>query len=65
MSYDPLVDEVRAAREAYAERFGYDLHAICQDLREQAGKSGLKLVSLPPKRYVPAEPIKMNEPVSR
>jgi hypothetical protein len=65
MSYDTLVDEVRAIREAYAARFDYDLHAICCDLREQARKSGRKLVTLPPKRFVPQERATEPEAVSR
>jgi hypothetical protein len=64
MSSDPVVDEVRAVREAYAARFGYDLHAICLDLREQARKSGRKLVSLPAKRVIPAETAPAHQPAS-
>lgn len=39
MTRDSVVDEVRAAREAYAARFGFDLAAIGRDLqaRERAG----------------------------
>ncbi len=32
---DPIVDEVRQARDAYAARFNYDLRAIYRDLKEQ------------------------------
>lgn len=32
---DPIVEEVRAAREAYAKRFGYDLRKIGRDLQKQ------------------------------
>ena len=32
---DPIVEEVRAVREAYAKRFDYDVQAICQDLRNR------------------------------
>jgi hypothetical protein len=56
MSNDSVVEELRAAREEYAKRFNYDLRAIVQDLREQAQKKGLKLVSLPPRRLERAEP---------
>jgi len=63
MSYDSLVDEVRAIREAYAARFDYDPDAICRDLREQARKSGRKLVKLPPKRCVPVEMAPASQPV--
>ena len=30
---DPIVAEVRKAREAHARRFGYDLTRICRDLK--------------------------------
>ena len=53
---DSVVDEVRAVREAYAERFNYDLALICRDANDQAEKAGMKLVSLPPKRVTPVEP---------
>ena len=42
---DPIVDEVRRARDAYAARFNYDLWAIYRDLKEQEKRSGRKLVS--------------------
>ncbi len=42
---DPIVDEVRRARDAYAARFNYDLRAIFRDLKEQEKRSGRKLVS--------------------
>src|SRR5438876_6373666 len=45
MSRDAVLAEVRAAREAYAKRFNYDLNAICRDLRKQEKKSGRKAVS--------------------
>ena len=42
---DPIVDEVRRAREAYAARFDYDLRAIYRDLKKQERLSGRKVVS--------------------
>lgn len=36
---DPIVDEIRQIRRAYAERFNLDLHAICEDLRRQERES--------------------------
>ncbi len=42
---DPIVDEVRRARDAYAARFNYDLRAIYRDLKEQEKRSGRKVVS--------------------
>jgi hypothetical protein len=65
MSYDSLVDEVRAIREAYAERFQFDPDAIYLDLKAQEKAGGRKLVSLPPRRFVPREPVSAPELVSR
>lgn len=42
---DPIVDEVRRARDAYAARFNYDLDAIFRDLKEREKRSGRKYVS--------------------
>jgi len=42
---DPIVDEVRRARDAYAARFNYDLRAIFRDLKEKEKLSGRKIVS--------------------
>lgn len=42
---DPIVDEVRRARDAYAARFNYDLWAIFRDLKEKEKQSGRKVVS--------------------
>ena len=55
MQLDPIVEEVRKARDAYAKRFNYDLDAICQDLQEKQRLGKRKVISLPPKR-----PRKMN-----
>ena len=41
---DPIVDEVRQVRDAYAVRFNYDLDAIFRDIKEREKKSGLKFV---------------------
>lgn len=42
---DPIVDEVRRVREAYAARFNYDLRAIYRALKDQEQRSGRKVVS--------------------
>ena len=42
---DPIVDEVRRARDAYAAHFNYDLRAIYRDLKEQEKRSGRTVVS--------------------
>ena len=39
---DPIVDEVRRARDAYAARFNDDLRAIFRDLKEKEKRSGRK-----------------------
>ncbi len=47
---DPIVEENRRCREKHAERFNYDLKAICDDLRAEQAASGHKVVSFPPRR---------------
>ncbi|MEW6297298.1 MAG: hypothetical protein AB1671_06095 [Thermodesulfobacteriota bacterium] len=47
---DPIVEEIRAIRDAYAKQFNYNLEAIYRDLKEQEAKSGWEVVSFPPKR---------------
>jgi hypothetical protein len=36
---DPIVNEIRRIRKAYAQKFNNDLHAICEDLRRQERES--------------------------
>ena len=50
MQPDPIVEEVRKARDEYAKRFNYDLDAICRDLQEKQRLGQRRVVSLPPKR---------------
>ena len=45
--HDPIVEEVRSAREAYAERLGFDVRAICEDLRRRQSESGHPVVRTP------------------
>ena len=40
---DPIVEEVRKARRKHAERFNFDLHAICVDLKKKEKKRKLML----------------------
>jgi hypothetical protein len=44
---DPIVDEVRRVRDAYAARFDYNLDAIFRDIKEQEKKSGREFISFP------------------
>ena len=53
MAIDNIVAEVRQVREAYAERFGYDIYAMWRDLEKRQRKSGRRVVSLSPKRINP------------
>lgn len=41
---DEIVAEVRAVREAYAQRFNYDAKAICQDLQRHQAEGNWKIV---------------------
>jgi hypothetical protein len=47
---DPIVKETRVRREAYAEKFGHDLDAIFEDIRQCQGKAGRKVVVREPRR---------------
>lgn len=42
---DPIVEEVRRARNAHAAKFNYDLDAIAADLRAKSRASGRTYVS--------------------
>jgi hypothetical protein len=46
-THDPIVAEVRKARDDYARKFNYDLDAICADLRRKEQESGAVVVTLP------------------
>lgn len=47
---DPIVAEVRQAREQHATRFHFDLQAIYQDLKEQEASGGRQVVAFPPRK---------------
>ena len=47
---DPIVDEVRRVREAYAARFNYDLRAMFQDIKAQQKRSGAQICFFCPRR---------------
>ena len=47
---DPIVEEVRHARDEHTARFNYDLKAICADLRRRQDASDRSVLSLEPKR---------------
>ena len=54
---DEILDEVQKARQAYGERFGFDLEAIGRDLREQERRSGRKIVTYESGRVEPSDSI--------
>ena len=47
---DPIIEEIRCEREAYAAKFNFDIVAICRDLQRQELESGHEIVTLPSKR---------------
>ncbi len=42
---DPIVEEVRHAREKHAAKFKFDLKAIVEDAKRRQWKSGHRVVS--------------------
>ena len=52
MTRDPIVDEVRSIRDAFAKEHGYDVKAIVLALQREEAESGREVISLPPKRLV-------------
>ncbi len=49
---DPIVKEVREARRKHSEKFNYDIHKICKDLKEKEKNCGHTIKSLQPKYKV-------------
>jgi len=49
-SSDPIVNEVRAIREALAKQYDYDIEKLARALQAEEAKSGRKVVRLPPRR---------------
>ena len=50
MIEDPIVEEVRQARQQHAARFNFDLQAIYQDLKRQEAASNWRIVAFPPRK---------------
>ena len=61
---DPIVEEVRALRDQYAQQSNYDLQAIQRDLKARAQASGKKLVTLPPRRVLRTQQPNESSPAS-
>lgn len=49
MAIDPILAQVRRAREELAQRFNYDLRAMIQDAKDRQATSGHRVVLFPPK----------------
>jgi hypothetical protein len=47
MKSDPVLSEIRQAREAYAEKFAGDAEAMLEDIRKRQQQGGRKTVSRP------------------
>lgn len=47
---DPVITEVRAIRDEYAARFGYDVGKMFRDIWERQNASGRKYVCYPARR---------------
>ena len=47
---DPIVDEVRAVRDAIAKEFNYDIERIARAIKERELASGREVVRLPPRK---------------
>ena len=54
MNVDPIVDEVRAIRDAIAREHHYDVDAIFTMLRGREAASGTPHVTLPPRPLTPS-----------
>ena len=51
---DPIVEEVRAARDAIAKRCDYDIDRIADAVRAREEESGKPFVRREPRKAVPA-----------
>ena len=47
---DPIVEETRRLRDAYASKFNYNIHAIVEDLK-QWERQGFPVEAKPNKRF--------------
>jgi hypothetical protein len=47
---DPIVDEVRAIRDAIAKEFDYDIDKLAHAIKAHEDQSGRRVVRLPPKK---------------
>ena len=56
---DPIVEQVRRARAAYAAELGHDLDRMVEDLKRRQSRGEFKVVRLPPR---PARKMPLRRP---
>ena len=49
MDADPIVEEVRAARDEFAKQHDYDIDSMVRALQEESARKGRTLVTLSPR----------------
>ncbi len=54
MIHDPIVGEIRESRHRHAKSLGFDLKKIFNDLKSRQEKSGKRVVSRSPRKYLKA-----------
>lgn len=59
---DPIVEDVRRVSWEHAQRFGFDLDAICDELQSVQETCGHEVVSFPPKVLARKKPPKQQRP---
>lgn len=50
MLQDPIVEEIHHIREEYAKRLDYDLHKICEEMRQRQAQASRKAVTRMPRK---------------
>ena len=50
MAQDEIIKEVRAIREAYGARLGFDIRALYNEAKQSESKSGRPVILLEPRR---------------
>jgi hypothetical protein len=63
--HDPIVAEVRAAREALFAAAGYDIREFCRRVRAEQAKSGHPVVTLRPRGSTSERSPSIAEPSQR
>ena len=49
MHSDPIIDEIRRVRQAFAEKHNYNIQSMADELREHEKQHADRLVTFPPK----------------